>query len=280
MENAIAKIKSELKNLYPSTEISSFCRLIIGKVTGFSNTQIILNKNTHFSDVQHHEIENIIDKLKKNIPIQYILGETEFYGLTFNVNNSVLIPRPETEELVQWVCKEFDLKSTLKILDIGTGSGCIAISLRHEFSNSEVDAFDISDSALLTAQSNAYLNNLSVNFHLFDILNPTELDRKWDIIVSNPPYILENEKPNIEANVIDNEPHIALFVPDNEPLLFYKAIVQFAKKHLNMNAALFFEINRNYGDEVVNLLIDFGFVNIELRKDISGNNRMIRASLR
>ena len=276
MHTAIERIKSELEGLYPESEIHSFSQLMIEKVTGFSRTEIIVNKNTHFSVEQQHEIESFMEKLKNFVPIQYILGETEFYGLTFRVNNSVLIPRPETEELVDWIRNENDRRETLSILDIGTGSGCIAISLKHEFSNAVVDAFDISDQALITAQSNAYCNNLEVNFEKVDILNAPNFDRKWDIIVSNPPYVLENEKVTIHRNVLDYEPHLALFVPDNDPLLFYRNIARFALRQLKPSGRLYFEINREYGNATVDLLAVCGYTDVVVRKDISGNDRMIR----
>lgn len=277
MQTALQHIKSELEGIYPETEIKSFSYLIIEKLTGFSRTEIIVNKNTLFSIEQHHVIESFIQKLKKFIPIQYILGETEFYGLTFNVNESVLIPRPETEELVDWIRNENNGNSNLKILDIGTGSGCIAISLKHEFPTAEVDAFDISENALKTAQNNANINKLSVRFTEVDILNAPDTLNKWDIIVSNPPYVLENEKTDMDANVLNYEPHLALFVPDNDPLLFYRNIAIFAQKQLNNNGKLYFEINRQYGQATVELLCNIGFTNVELRKDISGNDRMIKA---
>ena len=279
MQTAINYINTELKDLYPATEIKSFTYLIFEKLTGFSRTQIIVNKNTVFSSNQRYEIESIIEKLKVFIPIQYILGETEFYGHTFTVNESVLIPRPETEELVDWIHNENDTNENLRILDIGTGSGCIAISLKHEFTNAKVDAFDISIKSLEIAKLNAKLNNLELFFWKIDILNAPDLSQKWDIIVSNPPYIPEMEKNEIHANVINNEPHLALFVPNNDPLVFYRHIALFAKKHLNSKGKLYFEIHRDAGQTCINLLKELGFIEIELRKDISGNDRMIKASI-
>lgn len=276
MQAAIIHILSELQGLYPDTEIKSFSNLIIEKVSGFSRTEIIVNKNTLFSDDQRHVIENFIEKLKEYVPIQYILGETEFFGLPFQVNESVLIPRPETEELVDWIRNENDRNSNPGILDIGTGSGCIAISLKHEFTNATVDAFDISEKALETAQSNAKLNKLEVTFSKVDILNTPEMEQKWDIIVSNPPYVTELEKSEILPNVLDHEPHLALFVPDNDPLLFYRCIAVFAQQHLKPKGKLYFEINRQFGKATVDLLTAMGFDNVELRKDISGNDRMVR----
>jgi len=277
MQTAINHIQSELKGLYPETEIKSFSYLIIEKLAGFSRTEIIVNKNTLFSDEQHHVIETFIEKLKKNVPIQYILGETEFFGLTFNVNESVLIPRPETEELVEWIRSENNRCADLNILDIGTGSGCIAISLKHEFPNASVHAFDISEQALNTARSNAERNKLNVTFSRIDILNAPETEQQWDIIVCNPPYVTEQEKSSILPNVLEHEPHLALFVPDNDPLLFYRCIAIFAQQHLKPKGKLYFEINRQFGKATVDLLTAMGFGNVELRKDISGNDRMVRA---
>ena len=277
MQAAIIHIRSELQGLYPDTEIKSFSNLIIEKVSGFSRTEIIVNKNTLFSDEQRHVIENFIEKLKEYVPIQYILGETEFFGLPFHVNESVLIPRPETEELVDWIRNENDRNANPSILDIGTGSGCIAISLKHEFTNATVDAFDISEKALETAQSNATLNKLEVTFSKVDILNAPETYQKWDIIVSNPPYVTEQEKSTILPNVLEHEPHLALFVSDNGPLLFYRCIAVFAQQHLKPKGKLYFEINRQFGKATVDLLTAMGFGNVELRKDISGNDRMIRS---
>ena len=277
MKTALQHFQSELQGLYPETEIRSFSYLIIEKVTGFSRTEIFVNKYTLFSVEQQHVIESIIEKLKKYIPIQYILGETEFFGLTFYVDESVLIPRPETEELVDWIRIENNRGGGLHILDIGTGSGCIAIALKHEFPDSVMDAFDISGNALNTAKRNAVLNKLEVNFELVDILNAPDFPNNWDVIVSNPPYITEQEKDDMLPNVLNHEPHLALFVPDNDPLLFYRKIALFARQHLQHNGKLYFEINRESGKECMDLLTGLGFNDIELKKDISGNDRMVRA---
>ena len=280
MQRNLQKIQSELKGLYPETEIRNFGYLIVEKLTGYSRTEIILNKNTLFSAEQDLLIENIIKRLKKFEPIQYILEETEFYGLRFRVNNSVLIPRPETEELVDWIARDNKDKTSLRILDIGTGSGCIAISLKHIFTTAEVFAFDISEEALAVAKRNAEINNLSVKFSKIDILNPEEISTRWDIIVSNPPYIPDAEKAEIQPNVLNYEPHLALFVPDNDPLLFYRSIAIFAKEHLNRGGELYFEMHRDTAKAGAELLSEIGFKNVELRKDISGNDRMIKAVLK
>ncbi len=278
MQTAIQHIQSQLQGFYPATEIKSFTYLIIEKLTGFSRIEIIVNKNTLFSTKQQHEIESFIEKLKKFVPIQYILGETEFYSLNFIVNESVLIPRPETEELVNWIEKDTDKNAILNILDIGTGSGCIAISLKKVLPKATVEAFDISEKALETALLNAKRNNVEVSFSIVDILNPPEISKKWDIIVSNPPYIPESEKNEIHANVLEYEPHLALFVPNHDPLRFYRQIGIFAQQHLNPNGRIYFEIHRNAGQTGIELLNELGFLDVELKKDISGNNRMLKGT--
>jgi len=277
MKSTFEHIQSELQGLYPDTEIRSFSYLIIEKLTGFSRSKIVVNKNTLFSDNQRHEIDSFIEKLKLFVPIQYILSETEFYGLMFTVNESVLIPRPETEELVDWIRNENDRSANMNILDIGTGSGCIAIALKHEFPNSVLDAFDVSETALETARANAKRNKLEVNFKEVDILKTEDFNREWDIIVSNPPYIPEQEKAEIQPNVLDHEPHLALFVPDADPLLFYRHIALFAQKHLKSKGKLYFEIHGDAGQACLDLLAGMGFQDVKLRQDISGNDRMVRA---
>jgi len=271
---SIEHIRSELQGLYPDTEIRSFTKLLISKLT-----EIILNKNTIFSAEQRKILDSFIEKLKIHMPIQYILGKTEFYGLEFIVNQSVLIPRPETEELVEWILSSVHDNSNLKLLDIGTGSGCIAISLKNSLPKSQVNAFDISEEALLIAQKNAELNNLKINFEQVDILKNLNLNERWDVIVSNPPYIPENEKIEISQNVLDFEPHLALFVPEIDPLLFYKKIADFGKTHLNENGSLFFEIHYTKANQIIELLKSLGYIEIELRKDIFKNDRMIKAKI-
>lgn len=277
MKSILSYIQTELQDLYPETEIRSFGYLLIEKITGFTRTEILVNKNTIFSDEQRQQLNSFVAKLKKNVPIQYILEDTEFYGLTFRVNPSVLIPRPETEELVEWIRETYFPNSTLNILDIGTGSGCIAISLKHTFPDAEVDAFDVSAEALETAKENAILNQTAVNFNIVDILNAPSQTKKWDIIVSNPPYIPELEKNEILPNVLNHEPHLALFVPDNDPLLFYRKIALFASSNLQTGGKLFFEIHRDAGQSCIDLLTELGYSSVELRKDIFGNDRMIKA---
>jgi len=223
--------------------------------------------------------ENVLTELKKQKPIQYILGETAFYGMRFTVNGDTLIPRPETEELVELIIKEKAKdkrqQARVKILDIGTGSGCIAISLAKNITNAQVFAIDVSAKALVIAKKNAQLNTVNVTFIQKNILETADLEQQFDIIVSNPPYVRMLEKAEINPNVLQYEPHLALFVEDNDALLFYRKIAELAKINLSENGSLYFEINQYLGKETVELLMNLGFKNIELRKDIYGNNRMI-----
>jgi release factor glutamine methyltransferase len=222
-----------------------------------------------------------LEQLKKEIPIQYILGVTHFYGLEFEVNSAVLIPRPETEELVDWIVQKSKIKnqkSKIKILDIGTGSGCIAIALAKNLPNAQVFALDVSEKALATAKKNAEKNQVQLSFIHQSILETEDLAQEFDIIVSNPPYVRELEKHEIKNNVLDNEPHLALFVEDNDALIFYRKIAQLAQKNLKSEGQLYFEINQYLGKETLNLLLEMGFKNCELRQDIYGNDRMIQCS--
>lgn len=271
-------IYKRLQNQFDPAEIDSFYQMITTSVLGKSRVELALEPHFILSNNQVEQIEQILNRLEKNEPIQYILGKTQFYGLTLNVNPNVLIPRPETEELVDWILKEnLTQNPNLSLLDIGTGSGAIAISLSKNFLG-EVTAFDISELALDTAQENADLNQSFVHFIEFDILNDCWEGEPFDIIVSNPPYVRELEKQEIKANVLEFEPHLALFVPDHNPLLFYDRIADFALQHLNENGKLYFEINQYLGLETCELLQKKGFKNIELKKDIYGNDRMIRAT--
>jgi release factor glutamine methyltransferase len=223
-----------------------------------------------------------LEQLKKEIPIQYILRTTHFYGLELEVNSNVLIPRPETEELVDWIIESQQLTfgdKKVRILDIGTGSGCIAISLAKNLPNAEVFALDVSDKALATAKSNAELNQVTIQFIHQSILEIDDLGQQFDLIVSNPPYVRHLEKLEIKKNVLDNEPHLALFVEDNDALIFYRKIAQLAKKNLCPNGQLYFEINQYLGQETLDLLQEMGFKDITLRKDIYGNDRMIQCTI-
>jgi len=275
MKSTIQYIEKELAGVYPNTEIDGFTRLIFEAICGWGFTEQVAKKHERISVTDFEKIESIVSRLKKFEPIQYILKETEFYGLKLKVNPSVLIPRPETEELVQWILQS-KLPANARILDIGTGSGCIALALKNQLKNSEITGIDISEMALETATKNARLNNLDVRFFQADILKWEAFSwEKYDIIVSNPPYIRESEKQQMHANVLEYEPTNALFVTDNDPLVFYRAISAFAKKYLTEKGRLYFEINENLGSEMSQLLLENGFRDIEISNDINGKNRMV-----
>lgn len=265
-----------LFSIYEKDEAENFFFLILKNLKGLSRVDLALNPDLEFSQEEIQKMELYLTELKNQKPIQYLLGATEFYGLEFQVNPNVLIPRPETEELVDWIIRENKAKTDLKILDIGTGSGCIAISLAKNL-KAEVFAFDISGDALQTAQINSDKNQTFVHFIEFDILNDVWEGEKFDIIVSNPPYVRELEKDEINPNVLENEPHLALFVSDKNPLIFYEKITDFAKEHLSENGQLFFEINQYLGQETAAIPQQKGFATTILKKDIYGNDRMILA---
>ena len=241
--NIIPKFLSEINN-FSRREVTSFAYLSIEKILGYSKSDCIIHSNHELTNDNIISFENIINDIKQNIPIQYILGEAHFYDLKFKVNSSTLIPRGETEELVQYIL----LHDFISVLDIGTGSGCIAISIAKN-SNANITAIDNSVEALEIAKSNAILNSVEINFELSDVFNFSDT-KKYDLIVSNPPYVLESEKKIMNKNVLDYEPHNALFVSDNDPLIYYKEIAKIATNNLNKNGLLFFEINEKYSKPV------------------------------
>ena len=270
---------TELLTVYPQTEIDSFFFLLIEKELGLQRIDVALNNQQSISEEKFKHLYNSLSRLKSQEPIQYILGETEFYGFPFRVTKDTLIPRPETEELVDWIVNDnYNNKAQVSILEIGTGSGCIPISLAKKLPNASVTSIDISKAAIAIAKDNATLNNININFIEQNILTTTQLPEKYDIIVSNPPYVRELEKAEIKPNVLENEPHLALFVDDHNPLIFYSKIADLAKKHLTKNGVLYFEINQYLGKETVNMLIEKGF-KTELRKDLFGNDRMTKSSI-
>lgn len=305
----------ELSVIFPQTEIDSFFFLLVEKELGMQRIDFALNNQISISEDKFKHFYNALSRLKAQEPIQYILGETEFYGLPFKVTKDTLIPRPETEELVAWIlsevtklqgCKDTKEQSShakkLSILEIGTGTGCIPISLAKNLPNVTITAIDISSEALKIAKQNAELNNVQIDFIEQDILHTntlnviadkvkqplTDLETTssqtthnnimFDIIVSNPPYVRELEKKEIQPNVLDNEPHLALFVDDNNPLIFYKKIAELAKNHLVKNGPLYFEINQYLAKETIEMLAEKGF-KTELKKDVFGNNRMTKSTL-
>ena len=268
--NIIPKFLSEINN-FSRREVESFAYLSIEKILGYSKSDCIIHSNQELSNNNIISLENIINDIKQNIPIQYILGEAHFYDLKFKVNSSTLIPRGETEELIQYIL----LHDFISVLEIGTGSGCIAVSIAKN-SNAKITAIDNSIGALEIAKSNAVLNSVEINFQLRDVFNFSDI-KKYDLIVSNPPYVLESEKKLMDKNVLDYEPHNALFVSDNDPLAYYKEIAKIATNNLNKNGLLFFEINEKYSNQIIELLSNLNFVDIELKKDINGRDRIIKS---
>ena len=272
----------DLISIYDDKEIESFFYLILEKKHQLQRIDLALNPELELNESQLQEWNAILNQLKNQKPIQYILQETYFYGLPFYVDKNVLIPRPETEELVELIISKnlnFQQSNNLKILDIGTGSGCIACALAKNIPNASVFAIDVSEKAIEVAKRNAILNEVEVTFLQKNILEMDDLKQQFDIIVSNPPYVRHLEKAEINKNVLEYEPHLALFVEDNDALLFYKKIAVLAKKRLTKCGQLYFEINQYLGAATVELVQSYCFVNIELKKDIYGNDRMILCSL-
>jgi release factor glutamine methyltransferase len=277
IQSTINYIKKELESIYSSREIESIAYILLEHVLNYSKTQIQLNKNEAIKTENFDKIVNHLSELKQSKPIQYVLGVADFYELKFNVNKHTLIPRPETEELVHAIINE-NQEENLKVLDIGTGSGCIPIALSKELIKAKVSGVDISSDAIDTAKENAILNDVKVQFYERDILNWESFDwEELDVIVSNPPYVTLSEKEKMEKNVLEYEPHTALFVSDNDPLIFYRRIADLALTHLKKGGKLYFEINESLGNEMIELLQKKGFSDIKLRKDINGKDRMMSA---
>jgi release factor glutamine methyltransferase len=277
------QLSTKLSTIYPKTEIDSFFFLLMDEFLNLKRIDITLQPDFEISYDIFPLLKDALERLKNEEPIQYIIGNTEFYGYPFLVDENTLIPRPETEELVEWIIGEVAKSqskntSKLSILDIGTGTGCIPISLAKNLPTAIISAIDISTEALRIAKKNADLNNVKIEFIETDILNIDALPKQFDIIISNPPYVRELEKAEIQNNVLQNEPHLALFVSDENPLLFYDKIADLAKQHLSKDGLLFFEINQYLGKETVEMLSEKGFKNIELRKDLFGNDRMIKVT--
>jgi release factor glutamine methyltransferase len=278
MQPSIQYIRDELQLTHSGEEIRDLIKLIFWDLKGYSYTDIILKTGEMLTDAEKIRVKEVVERLKKGEPVQYILGKTEFCGMTLKVNPGVLIPRPETEEMVQWLVSS-TIRPPKRILDIGTGSGCIALALKRAFPAAFVSGSDVSDEALSVARENAALNGLELHFFVSDILRWKHYGswEKQDLIVSNPPYITQVGKKCMVSNVLDFEPHLALFVPDEDPLLFYRNIAEFSLIWLKPGGRLVFEINELYGPEVVRMLRECGFSGIELRKDLRGKERMISA---
>ncbi|MCB0481425.1 MAG: peptide chain release factor N(5)-glutamine methyltransferase [Flavobacteriales bacterium] len=272
----------QLNPFYSSREIDLFVQLGMQHLLGISKEKYLMNPGQLLNESELLKIVYYSKDLRKYKPLQYILGHTEFYGLPINVSPAVLIPRPETEELVEWMLGSIkDKLEVMRILDIGTGSGCIPIALKKEVPKADVWACDISNEALDVARENANLNGVEVAFFNWDIFTeiPIKASKKWNVIISNPPYVLESDKAEMQAAVLDYEPHQALFIPDQDPLLFYRRIGELAKSMLCDKGLLFFEIHEKYADQTLELLKIIGYEQVELRNDLSGKPRMIMAQV-
>ena len=268
---------NQIAPVFDLSEAESFFYIILEHLHQLKRIDLALNPDFELTANQLQQWNQILEDLKTQKPIQYILGETEFFGLKFKVTQDTLIPRPETEELIELILNSNSKQiEQLKILDIGTGSGCIAISLANKLSNASVFALDISEKALEIAKLNAINNNVQITFLHQNIIETENLNQKFDIIISNPPYVRNLEKVEINKNVLNYEPHLALFVDDNDALLFYRKIAQLAVLNLAENGFLFFEINQYLATETISLLQSMNFKNIQLFKDVYGNDRMIR----
>ena len=318
MTETVAYIRNSLKDIYPPGEAQALVRLIMERVCGLSTHQLLLGKGKELSDTEKFKIKEIVEGLRLYKPIQYLLGIADFYGMEFKVTPDVLIPRPETAELVERIITDYQGQAP-RILDIGTGSGCIAISLAKHLPEAEVAAVDISPEALAVAEENARMKQVSVSFHELDILSEgyssfmqekqnfhvretrfsctrnkiftyvklkshteeteASLIGSLNCIVSNPPYIMYREKATMEANVLENEPHLALFVPDDDPLLFYRAIARFGQRHLAEGGHLYFEINALCGKETVAMLRQENYTEVELIQDLYGKDRIVKAKI-
>lgn len=283
IQTIIKKYHSELKELYDESEIKFLTKSALMYSLNIPATDLLLKKNLPLDNSNIIKAQQVLNRLKSFEPLQYIIGETEFYGLKFRVNKSVLIPRPETEELVEWIVEHVNClkaQDAFSILDIGTGSGCIAITLKNKLEQCTIYGLDISAKALETAKKNAEINKTEINFLLHDILKdlPGKFSNTYNIIVSNPPYITTHDKWHMHRNVTDYEPYEALFVEGKNPLLFYERIASMSKEGmLKPRGILYFEINEKYGLEISEMLKDYGFTDVMLKKDLSGKDRMIRA---
>jgi release factor glutamine methyltransferase len=274
-----ALMKIELKEIYPEEEAKAIVRGLILHRTGKTAAESILEKDRELTESEIFFFQQSLKRLKNHEPLQYITGLAHFYGLEFWVDPSVLIPRPETEELLDWIIKDHaKAGSHLKILDIGTGSGCIAIVLKKNFPEAEVRAIDISGEAIMLASDNAERLKAPINFEKMDILNPNSRAglSEFNMIVSNPPYVTPSDLKKMQKNVTEHEPPLALFVEEEDPLIFYREIIAFSMEHLVNGGHLYFECNESNALEVVELLKKRGFKDIELRQDMRGKERMVR----
>ena len=271
------QFKEVLGPIYDEREAEQMFYISLEEIEGKTRVNYLMNPDMLATKQQVWE--DTLTALLQEQPIQYVFGRAYFYGLTFAVTPATLIPRPETEELVEWIINSVDRTMPLRILDIGTGSGCIGITLAKELPFSSVTLMDVSEEALLIAQRNAVTNGVQVKTRLSDVLALNTLGQQYDVIVSNPPYVRQLEKVEMRKNVLGHEPHLALFVPDEDPLIFYRKIAELAKDSLYKDGLLFYEINQYLGNETVTLLEHLGYCNQVLRKDLFGNDRMVKAAV-
>jgi release factor glutamine methyltransferase len=278
MQATIQYIREELRTSHTEGEIRELTRQLLHALRGFTLTDIILRKDEILSPEDRQIIRVMVDRLKKQEPVQYVIGETEFFGLRIKLNPHVLIPRPETEELVQWVISEQQSEPG-SVLDLCCGSGCIALALKKAFPSARVIASDLSPEALEMAIENSKANRLEISFIEADILRWSDFQgwKECELIISNPPYVTNGEKVKMVKNVLDYEPHLALFVPDEDPLIFYRAIGEFAGTWLRPGGWIYFEINEQFGDQISELLRHLGYTDIQVRRDFREKERMVRA---
>ncbi len=292
VQQAYQQLMFQLYEIYDDREAANIANLTIEYITGFRKIDRLLNKQFLLNEQQLKQLEHFTNELLQHKPVQYVLHEAWFAGMKFYVDANVLIPRPETEELVNWIIEDLSHithhspftihNSSLTILDVGTGSGCIPIALKKKLPTVEMHAIDVSEKTLNVSKQNAATHNMSIKFQFVDILNKDARESlpMFDVIVSNPPYVKKIEASSMHHNVVKHEPHLALFVPDEDALIFYKAIAEFGLIHLNKSGKLFFEINESLGKEVCELLQQYGYTNIELKKDMQGKERMVKANVK
>jgi len=283
IQQSYKQLLFQLYEMYGDREAANIADIVIENITGFKKVDRLINKQFPLNEEQLQLLNDYTNELLKHKPVQYVLNEVWFAGMKLYVDENVLIPRPETEELVEWIVKTVASRKSqvASILDIGTGSGCIPVALKKKLLSVEVHALDISEEALNVAKRNAAIQQTEINFHLLNILDKNLWRQlpKFDIIVSNPPYVTQGEASSMQKNVLQYEPHLALFVDDEDAMKFYKAIAEFGLYHLNNNGQIFFEINEIMGKQVCDLLNQYRYLNIELKKDLQNKDRMIKATL-
>ena len=283
IQQSYKQLLFQLYEMYGDREAANIADIVIENITGFKKVDRLINKQFPLNEEQLQLLNDYTNELLKHKPVQYVLNEVWFAGMKLYVDENVLIPRPETEELVEWIVKTVASRKSqvASILDIGTGSGCIPVVLKKKLLSVEVHALDISEEALNVAKRNAAIQQTEINFHLLNILDKNLWRQlpKFDIIVSNPPYVTQGEASSMQKNVLQYEPHLALFVDDEDAMKFYKAIAEFGLYHLNNNGQIFFEINEMMGKQICDLLNQYRYLNIELKKDLQNKDRMIKATL-